>query len=130
MRDWLDKIFNMDALEGIKMIPDNCIDLVIADQPYGLGKDYGNDSDKKEYAEFLRWTEQWLSLVIPKIKQIEIIERMIKASCPENGVVFDPFAGSGTTIAACLLNHRQYLAFEINPDYYQIIMNRIERVKI
>ena len=65
----------------------------------------------------------------PTQKPLEIIERMIKASCPENGVVLDPFAGSGTTVAACMLNHRRYLAFEINPDYYQIIMNRIERIK-
>lgn len=50
------------------MIPDQSIDLVVADPPYGLGKDYGNDSDKKSQSEFLRWTETWLDLVLPKIK--------------------------------------------------------------
>lgn len=233
------------------MIPDQSIDLVVADPPYGLGKDYGNDSDKKGHAEFLRWTEKWLELVIPKIKTtgslyifatwrcspeifvslksrmimlneiiwdrkvpsmggstrryssvhdtigffakakdyyfdldairipydeetkkartrsifvgkkwlkvgynpkdvwavsrlhrihaeredhptqkpLEIVERMVKASCPENGVVLDPFAGSGTTIEACLFNQRGYVAFELNSDYYQIILERIEAAK-
>ena len=36
----------------------------------------------------------------PTQKPLEIIERMIKASCPVDGVVFDPFMGSGTTAVA------------------------------
>ena len=31
----LDKIFNMDCLEGMKQIPDGTIDAVICDLPYG-----------------------------------------------------------------------------------------------
>ncbi len=245
-------VFNNDALEGLKDIPDKIVDLVIADPPYGLGKDYGNDSDKKPYRKFLQWTYKWIDLVIPKLKNtgciyifttwryspeifsylkkkmimineiiwdrrvpsmggstrkyssvhdtiglfvktadyyfdldpvripydnetkkartrsifigkkwleigynpkdvwsvarlhrihserkdhptqkpLEIIERMVKASCPENGIVLDPFAGTGTTIEACLRNNRYYIAFEINKDYYDIIQNRIQKVKI
>lgn len=248
---WFDTVHNIDALEGIMDLPDNSIDLVVADPPYNLGKDYGNDSDKQETKEFLQWTEQWLSLVIPKIKSsgslyifttwryspeifvflksqmtmineiiwdrrvpsmggstrkyssvhdtigffakskdyyfdldsvrvpydeetkkarsrsifvgkkwlevgynpkdvwtvsrlhrihserenhptqkpLEIIERIIKASCPENGVVLDPFAGSGTTVAACLLNNRRYIAYEINAEYCNIINTRVERIQ-
>lgn len=51
------------------MLPGHSVDLVIADPPYGLGKDYGNDSDKKENTAFLHWTEQWLEVVIPKLKR-------------------------------------------------------------
>lgn len=43
--------------------------------------------------------------------------------------MLDPFAGSGTTVAACLLNHRHYVAFEINPNYYETILRRIERIQ-
>ena len=68
-KEWLDQVFNMDALEGIKMLPDNSVDLVVADPPYNLGKDYGNDSDKQTSKKFLLWTEQWLNLIIPKIKE-------------------------------------------------------------
>ena len=31
----LDKIYNMDCLEGMKMIPDGSVDAVICDLPYG-----------------------------------------------------------------------------------------------
>lgn len=249
-KEWLDQVFNMDALEGIKMLPDNSVDLVVADPPYNLGKDYGNDSDKQTSKKFLLWTEQWLNLVIPKIKEtgslyifttwryspeififlksqmlmmneiiwdrrvpsmggstrrfssvhdtvgffvknkdyyfdldsvripydeetkkarsrsifvgkkwlemgynpkdvwsisrlhkihaereehptqkpLEVIERMIKASCPKNGIVLDPFLGSGTTAAACLLNERHFIGFELNTTYYQNILNRLTQL--
>lgn len=244
-------IENIDALKGIESLPDNSIDLVIADPPYGLGKDYGNDSDKKPAKEFLDWMEKWLLLTIPKIKDsgsmyifatwryspeifvflkqhmimlneiiwdrrvpsmggttrryssvhdtigffaktskyyfdidpiripydpetkkarsrsifvgkkwlevgynpkdvwavsrlhrihaeredhptqkpLEIIERMIKSSCPPNGIVLDPFAGSGTTVDACIRNNCRYIAFEINSKYCEIIQKRAIKAK-
>lgn len=63
----------------------------------------------------------------PTQKPLEIIERMVRASCPKNGVVLDPFMGTGTTAIACLANNRQYVGFEINKDYYKIIMDRIKK---
>ncbi|MBM3327493.1 MAG: site-specific DNA-methyltransferase [Calditrichaeota bacterium] len=245
----IDKIYNDDALCRMPDLPDNSIDLVIADPPYGLGKDYGNDSDKLSPHNYLKWTEKWLSLVIPKIKNtgsmfifttwrfnpeifsflktkmimlneiiwdrkvpsmggstrrfssvhdtigffaksknyyfdldavripydaetkkartrsifigkkwlevgynpkdvwtvsrlhrihseredhptqkpLEIIDRMVLSCSPEDGVVLDPFAGSGTTVISCILNSRHYIAYEINPEYFQMILNRIER---
>ena len=244
-------VLNTDALEGMRHLPDESIDLVIADPPYNLGKDYGNGSDTRDREDFLEWTRQWLQLAISKLKRtgslyifttwryspeifvflkshmlmineiiwdrrvpsmggstrrfssvhdtigffaktrdyyfdidsvripydadtkkarsrsifigkkwleigynpkdvwsvsrlhkihseredhptqkpLEIIERMVKASCPSGGVVLDPFAGSGTTIAACLTNNRRYVAFESNPDYHRIIVDRIARIK-
>lgn len=64
----------------------------------------------------------------PTQKPLEIVERMVKACCPEDGVVFDPFAGSGTTVEACIKNDRHYIAFELNPKYYNIILRRAEKV--
>lgn len=63
----------------------------------------------------------------PTQKPLEIIERMIKASCPENGVVLDPFAGTGTTAVACLQNNRRFITYELNSDYYELILKRIEK---
>ena len=227
------------------------MDLIVADPPYGLGKDYGNDSDKKPTDEFLKWTKVWLDKIIPKLKAtgslyifatwryspeifsflksrlimlneiiwdrkvpsmggstrryssvhdtigffaksvkyffdldavrirydaetkkarsrsiflgkkwlevgynpkdvwsvsrlhrihseredhptqkpLEIVERMVRASCPAGGLVCDPFAGSGTTVEACLRNGRDYIAFEINPEYCRMIEDRISRVR-
>lgn len=65
----------------------------------------------------------------PTQKPLEIIERIIKASCPPNGVVLDPFMGSGTTAVACIKNNKKYIGFEINPNYCQMIEQRILRIK-
>lgn len=65
----------------------------------------------------------------PTQKPLEIVERMVKASSPEGGVVLDPFAGSGTTVEACIKNDRHYIAFELNTEYYNIIMRRAERAR-
>lgn len=63
----------------------------------------------------------------PTQKPLAIIERMVKASCPKDGIVFDPFMGSGTTAVACIRNSRRYIGFEINKNYYKIIKSRINR---
>lgn len=250
MMPFTDQVFNEDALLGMQKLPNNSIDLIIADPPYNLGKDYGNNSDKQQTAEFLLWTEQWLEIAISKLKDngslyifttwryspeifvylksklimlneiiwdrkvpsmggstrryssvhdtvgffakskhyyfdldairipydaetkkarsrsifvgkkwlelgynpkdlwsvsrlhrihseredhptqkpLEIIERMVKASCPENGIVLDPFAGSGTTAMACALNNRRYITYELNPEYYQMILTRLNKI--
>ncbi len=241
-------LYNEDVLVGMDRIADNSIDLVVADPPYGLGKDFGNLSDKMNPDDFLQWTKAWITAVLPKLKSagslyifttwkyspeifsfiktkmimvneiiwdrrvpsmggstrkfssvhdtigffakskkyffdldsvripydpetkkartrsrfvgskwlelghnpkdvwsvsrlhklhreredhptqkpLEIIERMVKSSCPKNGAVLDPFAGSGTTIEACLLNGRRCYAFEINPSYCEMIHNRLK----
>ena len=57
----------------------------------------------------------------------DLIEPCIKAGCPENGIVFDPFGGSGTTgIVARLLNRRSILS-ELNPEYIKIAEARINK---
>ena len=49
-----------DALELFKEIPDESINLIIADPPYNLGKDYGNDSDNREFDDYLKFSSEWL----------------------------------------------------------------------
>jgi len=63
----------------------------------------------------------------PTQKPLAIIDRMIKSSCPKNGIVFDPFMGSGTTAVSCIRNNRKYTGFEVNKDYYKVIQKRIAK---
>ena len=35
MKDYINKIHNCDCLEFMKTLPDNCVDLVLTDPPYG-----------------------------------------------------------------------------------------------
>lgn len=64
----------------------------------------------------------------PTQKPLEIIERMIKASCPKQGVVLDPFMGAGTTAVACINLNINYIGFEINADYCRMIARRIQKI--
>lgn len=245
----MNKIFNEDILLGIDKIDDNSIDLILTDPPYCLGKDYGNDSDRKSSDDYLDWTYKWIDAVLPKLKKsgsfyiflswqyspeifaylknnlrmvneiiwdrrvpsmggsirkfssvhdnigffvksndyyfdldsvripydeetkkartrsifvgkkwleigynpkdlwsysrihaqdperedhptqkpLEIIERIVKVSSPQSGTVLDPFMGTGTTAIACLKNNRKYVGFEINKNYYNLVINRIKK---
>jgi site-specific DNA-methyltransferase (adenine-specific) len=247
MTSYKNRIFNEDALTGLKRIPDGAVDLIVTDPPYGLGKDYGNDSDKLDSAAYLRWTEKWIDAALPKLKlngslyiyltwryspeifvmlkqrmtmineiiwdrrvpsmggttrsyssvhdtigffanqkgyyfdldairipydaetkkarsrsifvgskwleigynpkdlwsvsrlhrehpertnhptqkPLEIVERMVKASCPPGGLVLDLFMGSGTTAVAAKRCGRDFVGFELNPVYCDLIKKRL-----
>lgn len=249
MTTWRNRIYCDDVMTGIGGIPDGAIDLIIADPPYGLGKDYGNNSDKLDTVAYLHWMALWIDAVLPKLKHngslyifltwrhspevfvmlkqrmtmineiiwdrrvpsmggstrrfssvhdtvglfvnaknyyfdldairvpydaatkkartrsifvgakwleighnpkdvwsvarlhrehrertdhptqkpLEIIERMLKASCPPGGVVLDPFMGSGTTALAAQRCERDYVGFELNPVYCAMIARRLEQ---
>lgn len=57
--DKMIEIKNGDALELFKNFKDNSIDLIVADPPYNLNKDYGNNSDTKSFEEYIKFTEDW-----------------------------------------------------------------------
>lgn len=248
--DWLDRVQcadALDAIDGLARLPDGAIDLIVADPPYRLGKDYGNDSDKRDADAYLAWTEAWVDAALPKLKPngsfyifltwrhapeifvmlkkrmtmlneivwdrrvpsmgggtrryssvhdtigffarskdyyfdldairipydaetkkarsralfagakwleigynpkdvwsvsrlhrehaeradhptqkpLEIVERMVKASCPPGGIVLDPFLGSGTTAVAAQRCGRHFAGFELNPDYCRLAAERL-----
>jgi len=49
----------------------------------------------------------------------------IIAGSPENGIVLDPFAGSGTTGVAALQSSREYICIDLNPDYCVLAKSRV-----
>lgn len=54
-------LYNGDCLDVLKEIKDNSIDLIFADAPYNIGKDFGNNSDKwKNYKDYLNWCYTWI----------------------------------------------------------------------
>ena len=50
----------------------------------------------------------------------------VLAGCPQDGTVFDPFTGSGTTAVVALKNGRNYIGTELNPEYIKIAEARIK----
>ncbi len=57
-----------------------------------------------------------------------LIEPCVLAGCPENGIVLDPFIGSGTTGMVAKRNGRNYVGIELNPDYIEIAKRRISQI--
>jgi len=56
---------------------------------------------------------------------IELPLKIISAFCPSNGVVMDPFAGSGTTGLAAKTLHRSSVLIELNPEFVELIQKRM-----
>jgi len=54
-----------------------------------------------------------------------LVERMIKSGCPENGLVLDPFMGAGTVAVTARKLNRNYIGFELNPEYIKITESRL-----
>jgi DNA modification methylase len=49
-----------DAVQLMQQLEDNSIDVVIADPPYNLGKNYGNNFDSKGFEDYLGFSLNWL----------------------------------------------------------------------
>ena len=61
----------------------------------------------------------------------DLIKPCILAGCPKNGIVLDPFMGSGTTGMVATQLQRNYIGFELNPDYIKISeKHRLKNVQI
>jgi DNA modification methylase len=56
-----------------------------------------------------------------------LIKPCILAGCPGNGIVLDPFMGSGTTAVVCADLGRNYIGIELNPEYVAIAEERIKQ---
>jgi site-specific DNA-methyltransferase (adenine-specific) len=54
---------------------------------------------------------------------------LIKLVTPPNGIVLDPFLGSGTTAVAATLEGFNWIGCEMTEDYWPIIEARIEWAK-
>jgi site-specific DNA-methyltransferase (adenine-specific) len=75
--------------------------------------------------DFVKATEHNLNLVHPTQKSVEVFESMIKICSDENSIILDPFSGSGTSAIASLNTNRQFIGYEIDPQYYKLSLERL-----
>jgi len=62
----------------------------------------------------------------PTQKPIGILERIVRASCPKDGLVLDFFAGSGTTGAAALRAGRRFLLVDSHTEARDVMLRRFQ----
>lgn len=54
------RIIHGDVIEGLRSVPSHSIDLIFADPPYNIGKDFDGIHDSKDEDEFFEWCWAWL----------------------------------------------------------------------
>ena len=65
----------------------------------------------------------------PTVKPLALMRWLVRLVTPPGGVVLEPFAGSGTTVEACLLEGFDCIAIEREADYLPLIQARIDRAR-
>ncbi|MFQ0998303.1 DNA-methyltransferase [Gilliamella sp. BG6] len=58
----------------------------------------------------------------------ELVEPCILSGSPDDGVILDPFGGSGTTAGVAIANNRIAILCELNPKYVQLVHKRIDSI--
>jgi site-specific DNA-methyltransferase (adenine-specific) len=85
--------------------------------------------------EFLEWTKSVWTFPAVSARKVghpapfpeELPHRLIQLFTFKGDVVLDPFAGSGTTCLAALLDGRRYIGYDTNPEYVALARKRIEQ---
>ncbi len=65
----------------------------------------------------------------PTVKPLALMRYLIRLITPPDGTVLDPFAGSGTTMAAAIQENKNAIGIELTEDYWPIIEARCEWAK-
>ncbi|MEW6556643.1 MAG: DNA methyltransferase [Elusimicrobiota bacterium] len=119
--DWLKlkKILNFDDRYDKEMTETHLVLQVVQNHP--KGKNPGDlwiiNTAKTGYEHFSVFPEE-----IPKMA--------IKSCCPSDGIVLDPFAGSGTTGKVALELNRKSILIELQSKFVKIIKKRCGEIKI
>ena len=61
----------------------------------------------------------------PTQKPLALLDLLVRACCPADGIVLDPFCGSGTTLVAAHLAKRTFIGIDNNPDAIAIARERL-----
>lgn len=64
----------------------------------------------------------------PTQKPLALLDRIIQASCPENGIVLDPFCGCGTTVISAQNNKRKWIGIDIEAKAVEVGNARLKKI--
>lgn len=63
----------------------------------------------------------------PTVKPLALMRYLVKLVTPPGGTVLEPFAGSGTTLEACLIEGFNVIGIELTEDYLPLIVQRLSK---
>lgn len=128
--DWmkLKELLKFDSKHDLEMIETEEVLQAVINHP--KGKNPGDVIDADMIPDFLKINTAKSQYEHFAIFPKKIPELAIKACCPENGIVLDPFAGSGTTGKAALELKRKSILIELQEDFLEIIKERCGNITI
>ena len=88
----------------------------------------GNPTPQAIIGDVLDWTYSG-NKYHPTEKPLPVLTSLITAFCPANGLVLDPFAGSGSTLLAARSFGLHYLGIELDAKYHAIACNRLAQAR-
>jgi DNA modification methylase len=114
---------NPIPLKGKKYLSD--IEYLVFSRDHGA---HFNDSLEYDYYRKVRQVSvRQAEYGHPTEKQISFIEPYVQISSPINGLVFEPFTGSGTTMIAAEKHQRKCYGMELDEKYCDVIIKRWEQ---
>ena len=72
----------------------------------------------------IEWDRPSSSKEHPTMKPVGLVQKLINDGSKKNDIVYDPFAGSGTTLLACEAEQRKARCVELSPHYCDVIVER------
>jgi DNA modification methylase len=78
------------------------------------------------YCEDNKWIVKPKKNTHPTVKPIALMAYLCRLVTPPNGIVLDPFMGSGSTGCAAIQEGFRFVGMELDEDYFEIATKRIE----
>ena len=99
--------------------------------PDGVDPGYGDSGSAARffYCSKASKSERGLENNHPTVKPVELMRYLCRLITPPNGIVLDPFMGSGSTGKAALLEGFGFIGIEMDENYFHIAEKRINEVK-
>lgn len=72
IRAWphmLDRLHEGDCVAGMRAMPDGCVDCIVADPPFNIGREYPDHDDQQSTAAYLAWCVEWLEQCVRVLKK-------------------------------------------------------------
>ena len=63
----------------------------------------------------------------PTVKPLDLMRYLVRLVTPPGGTVLEPFAGSGTTLEACVMEGFHAIGIELTDEYLPLIRQRLSK---
>ena len=90
----------------------------------------GRDEPPDERSVAFKARPTPMANIHPTVKPIKLMQYLVKMVTPPNGIILDPFCGSGTTGVACKIEGFNFIGLEQDAEYSKIAEARINNYKL